>query len=94
MCVAEDDTFDTCSWFEILEGEGLKIFCLYNFVDLITLFLTQNYPGRLVCFTMDNLNICQNPLVLQLIIKSGHQFVIWAPHWSFDRTIENLLNAI
>ncbi len=75
MCVAGDDTLDTCSWFEMWEREGLTIFHIYNFVEQITLSLAQNYPGRSFCFTINNLNIHHNPLVLQLIIASGNWYV-------------------
>ncbi len=94
MCVAGDDTLQTCSWFEMWEGEGLTIFCFYNFIEWTILSLAQNYPSRSFCFTMDNLNIHHNPLILQLITKSGHQYVFWAPYWSCDGTIEYTFNTI
>ncbi len=88
MCVAGDDTLETCSWFEMWEGEGLTIFCFYNFIEWTILSLAQNYPSRSFCFTMDNLNIHHNPLILQLITKSGHRYLFWTPYWSCDGTIE------
>ncbi len=94
MCAAGDNTLVTRSWFEMWEGEGLTIFRFYNFIERIILSLAQTYPGRSFCFTMDNLNIHHNPLVLQLITESGHRYVFRAPYWSCDGAIEYIFNTI
>ena len=56
--------------------------------------LALDHPGRLFCFTMDNLNSHKNPMVLNLITGAGHRYLFRAPYWSVDGPIEYVFNTI
>ena len=56
--------------------------------------LAERQPGRSYCFTMDNLNVHRNPMVVNLIVASGHRYVLRAPYWAVDGAIEYLFNTI
>jgi hypothetical protein len=51
---------------------GTTIEKFYGFIDHILDNLDQNHPGRVFLFTMDNLSIHRNPLVMNRILNAGH----------------------
>jgi glycine/serine hydroxymethyltransferase len=61
-----------------------------DFID----WLATNRPQRKFCFTMDNLNIHKNQMVLDLIEDAGHRVVFRAPYWSCDGAIEYVFNTL
>lgn len=73
-------------------GTGLwRFYCfMRDFID----WLTTNRPGRSFCFTMDNLNVHKNPMILNMIENAGHRIVFRAPYWSCDGPIEYVFNTI
>jgi hypothetical protein len=56
--------------------------------------LNTRYPNRSFTFTMDNLNIHRNRMILDLIRDAGHRIVFRAPYWSCDGAIEYVFNTI
>ncbi len=79
---------------EIWEGKGTTLFRLYSFLERIIAQMAIDHPGRSFCFTMDNLNVHHNQMILQLIRDLGHRYVFQAPYWSCDGAIEYVFNTI
>jgi hypothetical protein len=82
------DPYDPMRWIEIWTGEGTTVYRFVLFIRRICGDLNERHPGRSFCFTMDNLNVHKNPLVVQEILQSGHRLVFRAPYWSVDGAIE------
>ena len=57
-------------------------------------YLNVNRPGVNYCFTMDNLNIHKNPIIMDLIEVAGHRIFYRAPYWLCDGAIEYVFNTI
>ncbi len=93
LAICGDENYNQ-SWHEMWEGEGTTLFRLYSFLERITAQMAIGHPGRSFCFTMDNLNVHHNPMILQLIRDTGHQYVFQAPYWSCDGAIEYVFNTI
>jgi hypothetical protein len=91
MAVVGDDN-NPLRWTEAWSSEGTNLFRLYNFLERIILDLAP--LGRSFCFTMDNLNIHKNPIILNLIMGAGHRYVFRAPYWAVDGAIEYIFNTI
>ena len=56
--------------------------------------LDIDHPGRSFCFTMDNLNIHHNQILLDLFTSRGHRYLFGAPYWSVNRPMDYVVNAI
>jgi len=46
---------------------GTDLWRYYYFIEDLTEFLDEHFPGRLFCFTKDNLNIHKNPMISNMI---------------------------
>mmetsp|Transcript_62071 Transcript_62071/g.74686 ORF Transcript_62071/g.74686 Transcript_62071/m.74686 type:complete len:97 (-) Transcript_62071:90-380(-) len=55
--------------------------------------LRARFPGRSFCFTMDNLNVHTNPMVINAILNDGHKFVFRAAYYAIDGVIEYTFNT-
>ena len=55
--------------------------------------INDKFPGQVFTFTMDNLNVHKNALVMKLVINGLHQVVYRAPYWAVDSTIEYAFNT-
>jgi hypothetical protein len=73
---------------------GTDLWRFYCFIEEFIEYLNQHFPGRSFCFTMDNLNVHKNPMVMNLIRGAGHRLVFRAPYWSCDGAIEYVFNTI
>ena len=80
-------------WIETWTGEGTTLVRFYHFIIRICDDLQQRYPERAFCFTMDNLNVHKNPLVVNEILLRGHKVVFRAPYWAVDGAIEYVFNT-
>ena len=74
--------------------KGVQMYRVYSFFDRVTQWLNQNHPGRMFCFTMDNLNIHHSPVITDLITNRGHCYLYRAPYWSVDGPMEYIFNTI
>ena len=81
-------------WLETWTGKGTALNRFYDFVEMVVNDLNDRFPGRIFTFTMDNLNVHKNPLVMGLILNGGHRVVYRAPYWSVDGAIEYVFNTI
>lgn len=88
LAAISGDNVDPMRWLEMWTGDGTTVFRFVQFVRRIINDLATWYPGRSFCFTMDNLNVHKNPLVIQEILLNGHRLVFRAPYWSVDGAIE------
>jgi hypothetical protein len=91
ICGDEADPFEFHQQFA-RGGTGLwQFYCyMHDFIE----FLDVNGPGNSYCFTMDNLNIHKNPIIVDLIKDAGHRVVYCAPYWSCDGAIKYVFNTI
>ena len=74
--------------------KGVQMYRVYSFFDRVTQWLNQNHPGRMFCFTMDNLNIHHSPVITDLITNRGHRYLYRAPYWSVDGPMEYIFGTI
>lgn len=84
------------SWHDVwpqCEG-GTTLYRVYVFFERIIDWLDTHHPGRVFCFTMDNLNIHSNPIILHLITSRGHRYLFRAPYWSVDGPMEYVFNTM
>ena len=81
-------------WSELWTGEGTTLHRFYHFIRTIVDDINERFPGLVFTFTMDNLNIHKNPLVIGLILDGGHQVVFRAPYWAVDSAFEYVFNSI
>jgi len=82
-------------WVHIRPGHsGTTIFDFYYFIHDVIQDLGPGTPQRRYCFILDNLIVHKNPLVLWLILISGHRFVFRAPYWPVDAPIEYVFNVV
>ena len=67
-----------------------------NFMETILEDLANNpqTAGRSFVFTMDNLNVHKNPLILNMVQNAGHRLVFRAPYWPVDGAVEYVFNTI
>ena len=66
----------------------------YDFVERVVDDINERFPGRVFTFTMDNLNVHKNALVMELIIDGGHRVVYRAPYWEVDGAIDYVFNTV
>ena len=64
-------------------GEGTTLLIYYNFIRSIIDELERRHPGRLFCFTKDELNVLKNPIIMDLISNAGHRVVFRAPYYAY-----------
>jgi hypothetical protein len=86
MAISADRNYDM-EWHEPWPQEegGTNLFMMYTFIERIMDQLVIDWPaGCSFCFTMDNLNIHHNPVLLQMIASQGHMYLVRAPYWSVD----------
>ena len=88
------DENDPMRWHDVWMNGGTTIAKFADFIQLILDDLALRHPGRVFCFTMDNLNSHKNPIVLNKIINAGHQYAFRAPYWPVDGAIEYVFNTI
>ena len=95
MAVSADPLLDM-EWHDIWRQElgGTTVYRYYVFIERIINWLAQNYPGRVFCFTADNLNVHHDPNVCDLITRNGHRYLFRAPYWAIDGPMEYVFNAI
>lgn len=95
MAIAADPNLDM-EWHDIWPQEegGTNLFRVYVFFERIIDWLDINQPGRSFCFTMDNLNVHHDPVIINLITSRGHRYLFRAPYWSVDGPMEYVFNTI
>ena len=95
MAVSADPAYDM-EWHDCWPQEegGTNLFRVYIFFERVMDWLHNNQPGRSFCFTMDNLNIHHNPILLDRIVERGHRYLFRAPYWSVDGPMEYVFNTI
>ena len=73
MAVSADPAYDM-EWHDYWPQEegGTNLFRVYMFFERIIDQLDIDHPGRSFCFTMDNLNIHHNQMLLDLFTSRGH----------------------
>ena len=87
----EQDPFEFHQMFSHGGTDTWRFYCfMREFID----WLDTNRPGETFCFTLDNLNIHKQPVILDLIEFAGHRVVFRAPYWSCDGAIEYVFNTI
>ena len=80
-------------WVETWTGEGTTLFRYYEFLVKVLDDLDVLFPGRVFCFTKDNLNSHKNPFILDTILARGHKIVFRAPYWAVDGAVEYVFNT-
>lgn len=95
MGVSADRAYNM-EWHDLWEQDegGTNLYRVWLFFDRIMDQLDRDWPGRSFCFTMDNLNIHHNPIILNRIIEKGHKYLFRAPYWSVDGPMEYVFNTI
>ena len=73
---------------------GTDLARFFTFMSEFIEYLDVNRPNESFCFTLDNLNIHNHPIILNLIEEAGHRVVFRAPYWSCDGAIEYVFNTI
>ena len=85
---------DRSRWLETWTGEGTTLNWFYDFVERVVDDINERFPGRVFTFTMDNLNVHKNALVMGLIIDGGHRVVYRAPYWVVNGAMEYVFNTV
>ena len=96
MAVSADPQYNM-EWHTVWpqDEEGTTIhWVVYALFELIIDQLDIDYPGRSFCFTMDNINIHHNSMIIILITDRGHQYIFWSPYWPVDGPVEYIFNTI
>ena len=95
MAISANPVYDM-EWHEHWPQEegGTNLFRMYTFIERIIDQLAIDRPGCSFCFTMDNLNIHHNPVLLEMIANRGHRYLFRAPYWSVDGPMEYVFNTI
>ena len=89
------DPNDGRRWIDIGYGRsGTTYTDIYDFVLGIITDLGPGTPLRRFCFILDNLIVHTNPMLLLLILASGHWYVFRAPYWCKDAPIEYMFDTI
>jgi hypothetical protein len=85
MAISADRNYDM-EWHQLWPQEegGTNLFRMYTFIERIIDQLAIDWRGRSFCFTMDNLNIHHNPVLLHMIAIWRHRYLFRAPYWSVD----------
>ena len=73
---------------------GTNVHTFAAFVANIINQIGQGTPNNQRCFTFDNLSAHKHPLVLQLIVGSGHRYALRAPYYPVDGPIEYVFNVV
>jgi len=94
LAAISGDNNDPMRWLETWTGEGTTLHRFLMFVHRVCEDLSVRHPGRTFCFTMDNLNVHKNVLVIQEIMNHGYRVVFRAPYWSCDGAIEYVFCTI
>jgi hypothetical protein len=76
------------------EEGGTNLFWMYAFIERIIDQLAIHWPGCSFCFTMDNLNIHHNPVLLQKIASRGHRYFFRSTYCSVDGLMECVFHMI
>ena len=71
-------------WLETWKDEETTLNRFYDFIDRVVNDLNDRFPGQVCTFTIDNLNIHKDALVMELIINGGHQVIYCASYWPVD----------
>ena len=50
--------------------------------------------GRSFVFTMNNLNVLKNPLIVNILRHAGHRLVYRSPYWPVDGEVEHKFDRI
>ena len=66
----------------------------YTFMLELIALLAVTRPGRLYCFTMDNLNLHKHAMIVMMIMNAIHCITFCVPYWSWDNAIEYVCNTI
>jgi hypothetical protein len=95
MGVSADRNYDM-EWHDLWPQEegGTNLYRVLLFFDRIMDQLENDHPNRSFCFTMDNLNIHHNQILLNRITIRGHKYLFRAPYWSVDGPMEYIFNTI
>ena len=95
MAISADRAYNM-EWHEHWEQEegGTNLFRVYSFYERVMDQLDADHPGRSFCFTMDNLNIHHNQILLDRMEERGHRYLFRAPYWSVDGPMEYIFNTI
>ena len=56
--------------------------------------LEDRYPGRWVCFIIDNLNVHYNPAIITMTMAHGHCLVFKSPYCAVNGAIKRVFNTI
>ena len=88
------DRVDPMRWSMDWIGEGTTVEIFLGFMTIIVDDLGERYPGRSFCFTMNNLNVHKNPVVVNHVLNARHQLVFQTPYYTVDDVIENIFNTI
>ena len=81
--------------FMLLEKRpGTDVHTFAAFVANIINQIGQGTPNNQRCFTFDNLSAHKHPLVLQLIVGSGHRYALRAPYYLVDGPIGYIFNVV
>mmetsp|Transcript_6296 Transcript_6296/g.6807 ORF Transcript_6296/g.6807 Transcript_6296/m.6807 type:complete len:191 (-) Transcript_6296:62-634(-) len=75
LAAISGDNNDPMRWLETWTGEGTTLHRFLMFVHRVCEDLSVRHPGRTFCFTMDNLNVHKNVLVIQEIMNHGYRVV-------------------
>lgn len=82
-------------WVEFEERPGTDLPFFYNFIRAILQSIGPWHPPkRKYTFTMDNLNVHKDPLILNLITAMGYGYVFRCPYRPQDGPIEYVFNAV
>ena len=88
------DSQDPFEFHQQFSEGGTNLWRFFCFMEDFIEWLATNRPGQTFCFTMDNLNIHKDPIILDMIEAAGHRVVFRAPYWSCDGAIEYVFNTI
>lgn len=95
MAVSADPDYNM-EWHEhwTQDEGGTTVYQMYTFMERIIHQLAVDWPNRSFCFTMDNLNVHHDQMVLDLITSHGHRYLFRAPYWSVDGPMEYVFNTL
>lgn len=95
MAIAADPAINM-EWHDMWKQEegGTTVFRYYVFLERIIQWLAANRPGRVYCFTADNLNVHHDQNIIDLIETNGHRYLFRAPYWAIDGPMEYIFNTL
>ena len=94
MFAISGDNANCMRWIEIWMNGGTTTIRFYDFIKKISIDLDANFPGQSFLFTMGNLKVHKNPIILSILHNIGHRYVFCAPYWPVNGAVEYVFNTV